>query len=91
MPAKATSNISLLDYEGNKDYRIFLACADKRIYNFNLYGVKTEGFVPVKTDAIVNLPINFAHVGASDYLITADIAGNLYSFNVRCIVMLRAR
>ena len=81
LPAKATSNISLLDYEGNKDYRIFLACADKRIYNFNLYGVKTEGFVPVKTDAIVNLPINFAHVGASDYLITADIAGNLYSFS----------
>ena len=81
LPAKATSNISLLDYEGNKDYRIFLACADKRIYNFNLYGVKTEGFVPVKTDAVVNLPINFVHVGASDYLITADVAGNLYGFS----------
>lgn len=81
LPSKATSNISLLDYEGNKEYRIFLACADKRIYNFNLYGVKTEGFVPVKTDAVVNLPISFVHVGASDYLITADVAGNLYGFS----------
>lgn len=81
LPSKVTANISLLDYEGNKDYRIFLACADKRIYNFNLYGVKTEGFVPVKTDAIVNLPINFVHVGASDYLITADVSGKLYCFS----------
>lgn len=81
LPAKATSNISLLDYEGNKDYRLVLACADKRIYNFNLYGVKTEGFVPVKTDAIVNLPISFVHVGVSDYLITADVLGKIYVFS----------
>ena len=81
LPSKVTSNIALIDYEGNKDYRIFLACADKRIYNFNLYGVKTEGFVPVKTDAIVNLPINFVHVGASDYLVAADISGKLYGFS----------
>ncbi len=81
LPAKVTSNISLLDYEGNKDYRLVLACADKRIYNFNLYGVKTEGFVPVKTDAIVNLPISFVHVGASDYLITADVSGKVYGFS----------
>ena len=81
LPSKVTSNITLLDYEGNKDYRVFLACADKRIYNFNLYGIKTEGFVPVKTEAIVNLPINFVHVGASDYLITADISGKIYCFS----------
>lgn len=81
LPSKVTSNITLLDYEGNKDYRVFLACADKRIYNFNLYGIKTEGFVPVKTDAIVSLPINFVHVGASDYLITADVSGKIYAFS----------
>ena len=81
LPAKVTSHISLLDYEGNKDYRIFLACADKRIYNFNLYGVKTEGFVPVKTDALVTLPINYIRVGASDYLVTADVSGKMYGFS----------
>lgn len=81
LPAKVTSNLTLLDYEGNKEFRLFLACADKRIYNFSLYGLKTEGFVPVKTDAVVNLPISYVHVGASDYLITADVSGKIYAFS----------
>lgn len=81
MPSKVTSNLTLLDYEGNKDYRLFVACADKRIYNFSLYGVKTEGFIPVKTESEVVLPIRYAHVGASDYLITADVSGKIYAFS----------
>jgi hypothetical protein len=81
LPAKVTSNITLFDYENNKDYRVFLACADKRIYNFTLYGLKTEGFVPVKTEAVVTLPIKHVSVGLSDYLITADVAGKLYVFS----------
>ena len=81
LPSKVTSNLTLLDYEGNKDYRLFIACADKRIYNFSLYGVKTEGFVPVKTEAEVILPIRYIHVGASDYLITVDVSGKIYAFS----------
>ncbi|MBL7936531.1 MAG: hypothetical protein JNM51_12065 [Bacteroidia bacterium] len=81
LPSKVTSDLTLLDYEGNKDYRLFLACADKRIYNFSLYGIKTEGFVPVKTDEEVILPINYVHVGSSDYLITADVSGKIYAFS----------
>jgi hypothetical protein len=81
LPSKVTSNLTLLDYEGNKDYRLFVACSDKRIYNFSLYGVKTEGFVPVKTEAEVVLPIRYVHVGASDYLITTDVSGKIYGFS----------
>ncbi len=81
LPAKVTSNLTLLDYEGKKDYRLLIACADKRIYNFSLYGVKTEGFVPVKTEAEVSLPIRYVHVGASDYLMTADVSGKIYAFS----------
>lgn len=81
MSAKITSNITLLDYDNNKDYRLFLACEDKKIYNYTLYGVRTEGFVPVKTDAEVSLPISYIRVGASDYLITADVEGKIYAFS----------
>ena len=81
LPAKATSNISLLDYDKNKDYRIFIACADKHIYNFSLYGIKTEGFKPLKTDAIVELPIFYTKIGQSDYLITVDVMGKIYAFS----------
>lgn len=81
LPAKITSNLTLLDYENNKDYRLFVACADRHIYNFSLYGIRIEGFVPVKTDAEVILPISYAKVGASDYLITADVSGKIYAFS----------
>lgn len=81
MPARITSPITLLDYDKNKDYRLFIACADHKIYNYTLYGVKTEGFVPVKTESEVRLPVNYIRVGASDYLITADTEGQLYVFS----------
>jgi hypothetical protein len=80
-PNSITSNITLLDYDNNKDYRIFVACADKKIYNFSLYGIKTEGFIPFKTIEIVELPISYMKIGLSDYLITADISGKIYAFS----------
>ncbi len=81
LPAKITSNITLLDYEHTKEYRLYFACADKKIYNYTLYGVKTEGFVPLKTNAVVKMPIQYVKVGLSDYLITADVTGNIYVFS----------
>jgi hypothetical protein len=81
MPQRITSPITLLDYDKTKDYRIFIACADKKIYNYSLYGIKTEGFTPVKTDYEVTLPVYYAKVGPSDYLITADEGGKLYAFS----------
>jgi hypothetical protein len=81
LPAKATSHLTVLDYDGKKDYRLFIACADKRIYNFSLYGIKTEGFIPVKTDAEVIMPVQYLKVGGSDYLITADVSGKIYVFS----------
>jgi len=81
MPAKITSNITLLDYKGGKDFRVFVACSDKYIYNYSLYGAKTEGFAPVKTDKEVVLPIYHVPVGASEYLVTADVSGKLYAFS----------
>ncbi len=81
LPAEVSSPITLLDYDNNNDYRIFIACKDKRIYNFSIFGIKTEGFIPVKTDSEVNLPICYSKVGASDYLITADVEGKIYIFS----------
>lgn len=81
LPAKVTSSITLLDYDHTKDYRLYFACADKKIYNYTLYGVKTEGFIPLKTNAVVKMPVQYVKVGLSDYLITADVSGNIYVFS----------
>lgn len=80
-PSEITSNITLLDYENNNDYRILIACTDKKIYSYTLYAIKTEGFIPYKTNDIVTLPVYYSKIGQSDYLITADIAGKIYAFS----------
>lgn len=81
LPARATNRLTLLDYEGKKEYRLFIACADKQIYNYNISGAKNEGFAPVKTKEIVHETIKYVKVGLSDYLITADTEGAIYVFS----------
>jgi hypothetical protein len=81
LPAKASNAISLIDYNGDKDFRIFIACSNNTIYNFNLYGVRSEGYKPYKTDALVKLPVKFVRVGESDYLITMDEEGVIHAFS----------
>lgn len=81
LPAKATNALSLIDYDNDGNDRVFIACANKMIYNFTLYGVRSEGFKPFKTDAEVKLPIKFVRVGKSDYLITIDESGLIHAFS----------
>ncbi len=81
LPAPASSELSVLDYDNDKDYRLFIACKNKMIYNYSIFGVKVEKFVSVKTDEEVILPVQYAKVGLSDYLITVDKAGKIYTFS----------
>jgi len=81
LPAKASNALTLLEYSGNRDYRLFIACEDKRIYNYTVEGKKYDGYTPLHTDAPVELPIQYVKVGLSDYLITVDREGKPYAFS----------
>lgn len=83
MPAAVTNPLVLLDYDNTKDYRIILACADNRIYNYNINGTKNEKFTPIKTDHTVTTKVKYAKVGASDYLIVNDSEGKIYIYSRR--------
>jgi hypothetical protein len=83
LPAKATNQLSVFDYEKKNDLRLFIACSDNKIYNYNIWGVKHEGFKPHVVAGEVTLPIKYCKVGLSDYLITADRKGRIYAFSRR--------
>lgn len=83
LPAEASSPLNVLDYDGDKDYRLFIACRNNTIYNYNISGKRQEGFVAVHTDSEVNLPVAYAHVGLSDYLVALDKEGKIYTFSRR--------
>lgn len=81
LPSEASNHVSLISYDNDKEVRVFVACKNNTIYNFNLYGVRSEGFKPFRTDAEVRLPVKFVRVGESDYLITIDVEGNIHAFS----------
>ncbi len=81
LPSPASNQLSLIDYDNDGDTRVFIACANKKIYNYTLYGILAEGYKPYSTEDKVALPVKFIRVGESDYLITLDDAGGIHAFS----------
>lgn len=78
LPAPATNQVSIIDYDNNRDYRFLIACSDKKIYNYGVNGKKIEGWkLPVTTD-VVTVPIQRVMVADKDYVIIADRSGKIY-------------
>lgn len=79
LAAAATNPIAIFDYENTKDYRILVACDNKKVYNYSVNGNMTDGFnFPETKDIIVN-KIEFKRIAGKDYLLAIDKAGNIYS------------
>jgi hypothetical protein len=81
LPAEATCGLSVFDYDQTQDYRLFIACKNHMIYNYSLTGTRQAGFTPVRTDYEVSLPVQYVKVGLSDYLVTIDREGQIYTFS----------
>jgi hypothetical protein len=81
LPSAPTSPLSLIDYDGRRDFRVLVACGDRRIYCFTLNGARPEGFAPPVVANDVKLGIRHVRAGASDFLIAIDNEGKIYCFN----------
>ncbi|HKL71545.1 MAG TPA: hypothetical protein VJ855_02720 [Marinilabiliaceae bacterium] len=79
LPEKATNGLAVFDYENNKDYRLFLALADKKIYLYDKNGNRNVGWSFPKTEGFVKQPLQHFVTQGRDYLVFAD--------NYRCYVV----
>jgi hypothetical protein len=59
--------LAVFDYDKNRDYRIFIACADKKVYMFSKDGEPGDGWKPKETDGIVTVPVQHFRFNAADY------------------------
>ncbi len=82
LPAKATNGIAVYDYGNTKDYRIFVACADRKVYLYDKNGKPVEGWSVKQTESIVTEPINFFRIEDKDYIVFAD-ESNVYILHRR--------
>jgi hypothetical protein len=80
LPAAATNSLSVLAYDRTADFRIFIACTNKKIYLYNTAGENITGWKIPKTEGIVQSPIQFLRIDAKDYLVAFDDK-KIYIFN----------
>jgi hypothetical protein len=78
LTSPATNAISVIDYENNRDYRIFIACGNRRILSFKATGEPVSGFGFDKTESPVYLPVQYFNAANKDHLCAVDIKGKIY-------------
>lgn len=69
---KATNGIALFDYEKSRDYRLFIACKDRKIYAYSKEGNIIDGWEFDKTETNVFKDIQHFRVGDKDYIVFSD-------------------
>ncbi len=71
LPAKATSGMSVFDYDNRKNYRIFVPC-DTKIYVFDLDGKIVTGFNFEGADNTISKPVQHFRHKDKDYIVVTD-------------------
>jgi hypothetical protein len=68
----ATCGVSVFDYENSRDYRLFIACEDKRVYAYGKEGTLVTGWSFGQSESEVNQPVSHFRVGDKDFLVFGD-------------------
>ena len=77
LPVKATNPINVIDYADKKDYRLFFAGQDKKIYNFTIQGKPVNGWKNPKVPSTVTRPVQHLAVNKKDYIIIPQDDGQV--------------
>ncbi|MCK9448088.1 MAG: hypothetical protein M0Q41_03820 [Bacteroidales bacterium] len=87
----ATSGLSVMDYDGIREYRILVNCADKHTYNYEITGKEVKGWARPKSMEMVTQAVEHLVVGGLDYLIITDIQANIRIVDRRGISRIQLR
>ncbi|HON52463.1 MAG TPA: hypothetical protein PLS12_04600, partial [Bacteroidales bacterium] len=80
LSSPATAGIAVFDYEKNKEYRIFVPCADKKVYLYNIKGNKIQDWKFGQTETEVTTPLQHFVAEGKDFIVFAD-KFNMYIVN----------
>jgi hypothetical protein len=72
LPAPASGPLSVFDYEGNKDYRLFVATEDRKILALSKEGNTIRGWEFERTENLVTTPVQHIKIGTRDYIVVID-------------------
>ena len=72
LKADTKIGMALYDYDKNRNYRIFVPCADRRVYLYDIRGQLIKDWKSGKTDKDIVTRVNHYRIGDKDYIVYAD-------------------
>jgi hypothetical protein len=70
--SNATNPMALFDYDNSRNYRLFIAGEDRKIYAYDIEGNLITGWRFGKTESRVNKALQHFRVNDKDYIVAAD-------------------
>ncbi|MCT4582429.1 MAG: hypothetical protein N4A35_13525 [Flavobacteriales bacterium] len=83
LESKASSPLTIFDYERNFNYRFWISCENLITYNYDKEGKKVVGWSLPKSSAPIRQQYKRTVFNQKDYIYTLDEAGELYFINRR--------
>ncbi len=72
LPTQATNGVALFDYDQNRNYRMLIACSDRKTYMYDEKGNLVKGWKTIETEGTVIQPAQHFRVGGKDNIVLSD-------------------
>ncbi len=72
LKSSTIAGMSVVDYDKNRNYRIFVPTVDKKVYLYDIQGNIIPGWIFDKTEHIVRKPVQVFTQDGKDFVIFAD-------------------
>lgn len=72
---EVTSPLTVFDYEGKGDYRMFIGCGNGNVYGYYKDGKPLPGWSPLKKSGTIEFPFTYLQSNQKDYIAYSNTAG----------------
>jgi hypothetical protein len=77
LESPASASLKVLDYDGNRNYRLIVPCKNKRVYNFGADGKQVKGWRFDRTRSETATPIIYLRSNRKDHLMLIESSGQV--------------
>jgi len=72
LKSPATGSVALFDYDNNRQYRIMIACDDRKVYVYDNAGKPVDGWSFMQSEHPLQTDIHHFRTGNKDFIVFAD-------------------
>lgn len=81
LPDDASNSVLVVNYDKDKNYRLFIACQNNKVYAYQANGKPLPGWSPQGEPGRVTAALKYAIYDGKDYIFFNTIAGTFYGLD----------